>query len=220
MSRLRNINILVVDDHPLIRNAITRIINSMPRIGACDEAENGQVGVEACRKTRYDIVFLDIGMPVMDGITAAHIIRREFPDTHIIILTMFDNKRQYIELLELGVNGYLLKDCGENEIQKAIDTVLNDGIYITPEVKKVWMEYLRQSGTDGGTSARPDHLTEREVEIVRLLCEQYTAREIAEKTTLSEATVNNHRSNIMKKIGVHNTAGIVVYAIREGIYNP
>lgn len=219
MSRLRNINVLVVDDHPLIRKAITRIVKAMPRIGACDEAENGQVAIDACRHTHYDIVFLDIGMPVMDGMTAAHIMKKEYPGTYIIILTMFDNKRQYIELLEMGVNGYLLKDCGEEEIQNAVDTVLSDGVYLTPEVKKVWMEHLKQARAEG-SSSKHDHLSEREIEIVKLLCEQFNAREIAQRMNLSEATVNNHRSNVMKKIGAHNTAGIIVYAIREGIYNP
>jgi len=213
------INLLVVDDHPIVRNSITRITANLEKIDRCEQAENGEIALEKLREKHYDILFLDIHMPVMDGITTMRHIHESFPKQDVIVFTMFLNRLQCIEMLELGVKSYLLKDTDETEIIKAVSTVLEGGKYLTPAIGQLWTDYLKlkQENLPKSTSI---NLTGRELEVLNLICQQFSVKEIANKLFLSEATVNNHRSHIMKKTGIYTSVGLAIFAVQYGYFTP
>jgi two-component system response regulator DegU len=215
----KNFKALVVDDHPLIRKGISNILNTIPSIACCHQAENGLKALEKCRTENYDIIFLDISMPIMDGLTAMHHIKHDYPSSHVIIMTMYENPRQFIELIELGVSGYLLKETDEAEISKAVNLVMEGSQYFTQTVYQAWTEYVYENNTES-INGKSQHLSLRELEVLHLICMQLSAGEIGDKLCLSDNTVNNHRSSIMKKTGIHTTVGLVIYAIKNGIFKP
>jgi two-component system, NarL family, response regulator DegU len=210
---------LVVDDHPLIRKGISNILNCISSISCCHQAENGLIALEKCRTEHYDLIFLDIGMPVMDGLTAMHHIKHEFPKCQVIIMTMHENPRQFIELIELGVSGYLLKETDEVEITKAVTLVMEGSQYFTNTVYQTWTAHVYEHH-HAPLNGKYQYLSLRELEVLNLICMQMSAAEIGNKLCLSNNTVNNHRSSIMKKTGIHTTVGLVIYAIKNGIFKP
>lgn len=221
-SKPKELSILVVDDHPLFRRAIKRLLNNIPFVMMCGEAENGSEAVNALEKQVYDIVLLDIQMPVMDGIEAAKIIRSKFPSCKIIVLTMSDSKMQMIEMLELGVSGYVLKNTDETELTDAIIRVSQGSSYLSKEVDDVWTLFLGNKLKNELSQSKSDkiELSDREKEIIRMICRQLSTQEIADKLSLSYSTVNTHRYNIMKKLETDNVVGIAIYAVKHGIFVP
>jgi DNA-binding NarL/FixJ family response regulator len=219
MSFSSQVNMLFADDHPLYRQGLIRTITSLPLVNICHEAPNGQVAVEMCKARHYHFVLLDLEMPVMDGLSAARLIRQCSPDTHIIIISQHDTRRLVIELLELGVKGYILKTTDASEILRALTLILEGNKYFTPEVLKIWTEYIMDKSLKTPVVAERE-LSAREREIIRLLCDQKTAPEIGDILCISPETVNKHRSNIMKKIDVKNVAGLVIYAVQHQIFLP
>jgi two-component system response regulator DegU len=214
----KTINALVVEDQPVYRNGIVKILSSLEFVENCNSAENGQVAIDKFLDMQYNVVFMDIEMPVMDGIKATKIIKERFPDTIIIILSMFNIKKQVIELLEMGVNGYILKTTDEEEIIKALMLIAEGRQYFTDSVYKIWADHCINKSALLTPITNQPKLSVREIEIVKLICEQRTAKNIADFLCVSESTVNNHRSHIMQKIGVDNTVGVVIYAIEHGIF--
>ncbi|MCW3117717.1 MAG: two component transcriptional regulator, LuxR family [Chitinophagaceae bacterium] len=216
----KSISVLVVDDHPLYRQGIKRLLNKIPLVDKCEEAENGQQAIQALEAFPYDIVLLDVQMPVMDGLEAAAIIRNRFPDSKIIVLTMSDSKRQIIEMLDLGVVGYVLKSTDGAELTDAITLVKDGDHYLSKEVKEVWNQYLSNKHQFNRTVPNKIDLTAREVEIIIMICKQMNTLEIAEKLSLSQTTVNTHRYHIMKKLNTDNVVGIALYAVKAGLFVP
>lgn len=218
----KNLSVLVVDDHPLYRKGIKRILSNIEFIKRCEEAENGMEAISMISKHPYDIVLLDLQMPVMDGVEAAGIIKERFPDCKIIILTMSDSKRQMIELLDMGVTGYVLKSTDENELTDAIVRVSEGGQYLSKEVDDAWTQFLGNKSKFELNNQKTDkiELSEREKEIIRMICKQMSSQEIADKLSLSNNTVKTHRNHIMRKLEVDNVVGIAIYAVRAGIFVP
>lgn len=219
LNNLSKLNILVVDDHPMFRKGIIKLISSIPNISAIKEAENGQEAIEKCRLHKFDFIFLDINMPILNGVEVAKTIKKELPFIKIVVITMLDSKYQIIEMLRLGVNGFILKSTDENELLKAITLILDGNQYLTPEVKEKWVDYLLNQSIVYSNAIKPK-LSIREMEIMRLLADQLTTIEIANKLCLAESTINNHKKHIMLKINTETSLGIVMYAIRNGIYIP
>ena len=219
LEEIKKINVLIVDDHPIYRNGIMGIIKEIDIVDFCSEASNGKAAIEALEKRFYDIIFLDINMDEMDGIEASRIIKTRFQKCKIIVLTMSNSKREIVELLENGVHGYILKNTDAKELRRAIKLILEGNLYLTPEVKSIWAEYLVNKAVyEKFDSNNKIELTPRQIEIVFHLCEQRTALEIAEALFISEATVNNHRAQIMKKLNIKNGIGSALYAVKSGIY--
>jgi DNA-binding NarL/FixJ family response regulator len=218
------LSLLVVDDHPLFRKAIKRLIANIPFVLSCDEAENGKVALEMMDNNQYDVVLLDLMMPVMTGDEAAKIIRKKHPKSRIIILTMSDSKTQMIELLEIGVLGYVLKSTDEFELTNAILDVCQGIPYLSKDVENVWKDFIDQRSKNellkNHQTRENNDLTDREIEIIRMLCKQLNTKDIAEQLSLSMHTINTHRHNIMKKLDTDNVVGIAIYAIKNGIYIP
>ncbi len=217
MNTLPSLNILVVDDHPMYRKGVIKLLSGIPNINTIKEAENGLQALEKCRLSIIDFVFLDINMPIMNGEEVAKIIRKELPQIKIIVITMLDSKRQIVELLKLGVNGFILKSTDENELLKAFNLILDGNQYLTPEVKEKWVEYLLSQNLPPQSNLNLK-LTTRELDVIKLICDQKTSNEIADKLSVSTSTINNHKSNIMQKLKTDNMVGVVMYAIRSGIY--
>ena len=215
---MKRMTALVVEDQPVYRNGILKILNGLEIIESCEGAENGQLAVDKFHNQSFDVVFMDIDMPVMDGIAATRIIREKSPETIIIILTMFNIKRQVIELLEMGVNGYLLKSTDEEEIINALMLIAEGRQYYTESIYKIWAEHCVNKSSLQTPLANHQKLSVREIEVLKLICKQHTAKDIADILCVSESTVNNHRSNLMQKIGVDNSIGLVIYAIENGIF--
>lgn len=218
----KSLSVLVVDDHPLYRNGIKRILNNIDFISQCDEAENGKEALKMLLAKHYDIILLDIQMPVMDGVQTASVIKSDFPKSKIIILTMSDSKRQMIELLDMGVLGYVLKSTDELELTDAILRVSEGVQYLSKEVDDVWTKFLGNKSKFERNFQKPEkvELSDREKEIIVMICKQLSTQEIADKLSLSNNTVKTHRNNIMKKLETDNVVGIAIYAVRAGIFIP
>jgi DNA-binding NarL/FixJ family response regulator len=221
-NNLKELSVLVVDDHPLYRNGIRRILSNIDFITHCEEAENGIDCLKKLKIAHYDIILLDLQMPEMDGVETAGVIKREFPKSKIIILTMSDSKRQMIELLDMGVLGYVLKSTDEMELTDAILRVSEGVQYLSKEVDDVWTKFLGNKSKFERNYSKSERveLSDREKEIIKMICKQMSTQEIATKLSLSSNTVKTHRNHIMKKLDTDNVVGIAIYAVRAGIFVP
>lgn len=219
MESAKKINIVIADDHTLFRKGLRNLMLELDSVGEIFEAQNGAELLELLNiaKPLPDVVLLDINMPVMDGVEATKKIKQLFPGLKIIILTMENNEHFVLQMLELGVNGYLIKNCEPEELALALESVTTKDFYfddnITDFIRKV---YFTQKGT-GQKQEEPTHLTTREKEILQLICMEMNTYEIAEKLFLSPRTVESHRKNIIEKTGVKNIAGLIVYAIKNNL---
>lgn len=208
-------SILVVEDHTIYREAIVEILNKTNLAISVDEAENGKIALEKIESKQYDIVFLDIEMPELNGIETSKIIKDKYPEVKIIILTSHQYNSKVIELIDMGISAYLLKNTDKQELINAIGKVIDGDLYLSKDVYDVYAKHLIYNTPK---SQNDYHLTEREIEIIKLLCQQLSAIEIAEKLFISEQTVKNHRYRIMKKLDTNSVIGIVVFAIRNQIF--
>jgi len=208
-------SILVVEDHTIYREAIVEILIKTNLTNVVDEAENGKIALAKIESKQYDIVFLDIEMPELNGIETTRIIKEKYQDIKIIILTSHQYNSKVIELIEMGISAYLLKNTDKQELINAIEKVIDGDMYLSKDVYDVYAKHLIYNTSK---SENDYHLTEREIEIIKLVCQQLTANEIAEKLFISEQTVKNHRYRIMKKLYTNSVIGIVVFAIRNQIF--
>lgn len=214
------IQLAIADDHALFRRGLVSIFSNTVGVDLIYEAGDGQELIEKMADQRPDVVLLDLQMPRLDGIKTIQHIREHFPGVKVIILSMHDEDNFVTHLMELGANGYLLKDADPEEVARAIQTVASEDYYYGPFLTKV----MHRRMLDKSRKREPLHfevkvnLTARELEILRLICEGHTTAQIADKIFLSDRTVEGHRNRIMEKIGAKNTAGMVVYAVKNGIY--
>lgn len=201
------IKVCVADDHTLFRNLVVEMVS---KFKSCDtnvlEAENGIALLKILKTKAIDVVLLDINMPKMDGQAAAKVILNRYPNTRVIILTMIDSPGKVITFMEMGVHGYLLKSCKPEEVEKAIQEVFSFDFY----KNDLSIRALRMIAKN--PNLRKSELTERETEIVKLICQELTMVEIADKLSISIRTVENHRTSILRKLSVKNTVGIVKFA--------
>jgi two-component system response regulator DegU len=211
------INICIVDDHTLFRKAIIRLVSSFTRIGQISEAENGKVCLDLLRKAQRlpDVVLLDLDMPVMNGVDTAEAIRLKYPDMKIIILTMHDNQKYMMHMIEIGVHSFLLKDCDPDELEKAISAVVDREYYHNDMMVSAMRRSVKVK------SERPSfnkltELTDREREIFMLICSELSLKDISIKLSVSERTVHAHKANIQSKLGLKNTVSMIKFAFDSG----
>lgn len=211
--------VLIVDDHNLLREGIKNIIlNSPLDVDEFFQAENGEIACEIHEQENPDITIMDVKMPVMDGINASEIILKENPAAKILVLTMFHEMQYVNRLLKLGVHGYLLKNSIPEELQIALTNVLKGKKYISPEIATIIIDDLYTKSASVHIRDPKDlNLSYREKEIIKLVCDELTTEEIAEKLSLSKRTIDTHRLNIYRKLGVHNLVGLVKVALRYGL---
>jgi DNA-binding NarL/FixJ family response regulator len=202
---------LLVDDHQIVMNGIKSLLVQKPEYVIKGEAQNGAEALEMLSMLKIDLVLMDIDMPVMNGIEATKKIKKQYPDVKIIMLTMHDEKAMIKNLLDLGADGYLLKNSSFSELHAAIQSVYVGKQFLSEDVNSALMS------PDVDKSGALSELTDREIEIIRLIAEGLSNKEIADKLFISHRTVDTHRTNMMNKLGLHNVAGIVRFAISNGL---
>ena len=206
--------IILVDDHTLFRNGLKILLNNIPRYKVVGEASNGKEFLALLEETVPDVVLLDIAMPEMDGIEAASIALKRYPDLPVITLSMYGEEDYYFKMVSLGVKGFLLKNSDINEVQNALDSVIEGGTFFSQELLFNLVSSLRSSSV-GTVEDSESELSERELEILLLICKGYSNQEIADELFISKRTVDKHRANILFKTNCKNTANLVVYAIKK-----
>ena len=184
------------------------------------ECWNREELLTGLKNNSVDVVLLDLEMPVLNGMDTMKRMREEFPQVKVIVLSMHSEEKFIVHLMELGANGYVLKTAEPDEIEDAIRAVASTGYHFSPMVSRVMLHGLVKKEKLKPTFDDVDPLTERELDVLRLICQELTTTEIAGKLFLSPRTVEGHRNNILQKTGARNTAGIVVYAMSKGIYTP
>jgi DNA-binding NarL/FixJ family response regulator len=203
---------MLVDDHKLFRKGLRMLIDALGRFEVAAEASNGVEFMNLLETSRPDIVMLDIAMPEMDGIEAARQAMAKYPDLRIITLSMFGEQDYYFKMVDAGVKGFLLKNSDFTEVKMALETVMDGGNYFSRELLMNLVNSLKNSPEE----LTPDSpLSDREKEIILLICKGMSTQEIADSLCLSKRTVDSHRANILLKTGCRNTASLVVYAIKE-----
>jgi DNA-binding NarL/FixJ family response regulator len=210
------VKILLADDHTIIRQGLRSLLEKQPDIEVVGEVGDGRKAIESVRELAPDIVIMDITMPNLNGIDATRKIIEGRGGTKVIALSMHSSRRFVTEMLKAGASGYILKECLFDELVEAIKTVLNGGIYLSPRITGVVVDdYVKRLSTKYQPEA-PD-LTEREREVLQLLAEGKSTKQVALQLHVSAKTVESNRRNIMDKLGIHNVAELTKYAIREGL---
>lgn len=204
--------ILLVDDHTLFRNGLKMLLDTLPGYEVTGEASNGKEFLGLIAKYDYDIVFLDIEMPEINGIEAARRAIEIKPELKIITLSMYGDEEYYDQMVEAGAKGFLLKNTNLQEVKTAIDTVMNGGNYFSQELMQ---SLLRNYKSIKEVKEPEAELSEREIEILLLICSGLSNQEIGDKLFISKRTVEKHRANIHYKTNCKNTAGLVMYAIKN-----
>lgn len=214
---MTKIKVLIADDHTILRQGIRALLEAEPEIEVVGEASDGREAVEKTKALAPDIVLMDISMPVMNGLEATRHIRRMSPNTQIIVLTMHENEEFVVQMLNAGASGYVLKRIAADELVAAIRSVYQDGTFLHPTIaKKLVKDYLRLASEEQRRSTSSG-LTDREQEILKLIAEGNTNKQIAERLCLSIKTVQTHRTHIMDKLGAHDRTELVKFAIRKGL---
>ncbi len=214
------IKLALVDDHNLFRRGIASILGQVPDFELVLEASNGQEFIDKIPRRMPDVVLLDLQMPVLDGTATVDHLREHYPLIKIIILTMHDEDRMVVHLLEKGVSGYLLKDSDPDEVERAIRKVMDDGVYLNEFVSRAMLRKMTNKTTAVKQSVLYNSkvlLSEREKEVLKLICEGMSTLEISDKIFLSPRTVEGHRLRILEKTGTKNTAGMVAYAFKNAL---
>lgn len=213
--------ILLVDDHTLVREGIRRLIEDQPNMTVVGEASDGGQAVEKATAMQPDVILMDIGLPDMSGLEATEIIKKRFPDIHILFLTVHDDQEYLFRALEVGASGYVLKEAETQELVLAIQAAHRDEMFLYPSVTRWLVHDYLQRGRGGGQEEQQqlDELTERQRAVFQLLAEGYSNQDIAAKLVLSPYTIQTHRQNIMRKLNLHSRTELIKYAIRHGLIN-
>jgi DNA-binding NarL/FixJ family response regulator len=204
------INLLIVDDHQLITDGISQILESKKMIGEIHTAKNGKEAVDKALAENIDCVIMDINMPILNGLEASKLIKKDKPLIKIIVVSMLCDAAIVSKMLKAGADAFINKDTGKAELLKAIDKVMHDEKYISSEISTNLFAHLNDRNIS--SSENEKHLTTREIEIIRYIAEGFTNHEIADKLFLSHVTVDTHRKNILAKLQLKNTAALVKYA--------
>lgn len=214
---MTTIKYIIADDHAIFRQGLKYSLSGDIQLDCIGEAGNGKELMELLLKTKPDVILLDLKMPEMDGVEATKEIRSLYPGIKIIILTMYDDEQYIIHMLDIGANGYLVKNSEPTEIITAIYSVHENEYYFSELVSKTMLKNLVQKKQVTPKFEKAVSLTERETEILQLICKEYTNAEIADAVFLSQRTIEGIRASLLSKIGVRNTAGLVLYAVKTGL---
>lgn len=206
------IKILIADDHKMIRDGIKSMLDNKTNVDVVAEADTGKKALECCRSRAIDLVIMDINMPEYNGIEVTEILHEEFPDIKVLALTMMDQDEHIRRMIDAGASGYILKSSGSDQLDEAIMSVMSGNHYFGKDATDVILKDLVDSGSKR-KAASSEELTDRELEILELVCEEHTNNEIADMLYISTRTVDAHRRNLLQKTGARNTAGLVKYAI-------
>ena len=219
------IRVLLAEDHSLVRAGIRALLQSLPTVEVVGEASDGREVLNLVTRLQVDVVLMDISMPGMNGLEATTRITREFPAVKVVILSMYSTEEYVMQALKAGASGYLLKDAGISELERAIKAASQGESYLSPAVSRhVIDEYMRDlngSLSRAKTATSPlDRLTPRQRESLQLIAEGHTTQDIARILGISLKTVETHRAQLMERLGIYDVPGLVRYAIRAGLVSP
>ncbi len=212
------IRVLLTEDHTIVRAGIRALLENLEGVEVVGEAGDGREALRLVETHHPDIVLMDIAMSGLNGLEATMRMSKEFPDVHVIILSMHASEEYVLQALRAGASGYILKDAGTAELELAIRSVGRDETYLSPAVSKhVVADYVRRVG---GEPSSLERLTRRQREILQLVAEGQSTQEIAQMLSISVKTVESHRAQLMERLDIHDVAGLVRYAIRVGLVTP
>jgi DNA-binding NarL/FixJ family response regulator len=207
--------IVIADDHTILREALRALLSSNPSFEVVGEAEDGREAIQSVKKHMPDLVLIDLSMPRLNGMDAIKEIKKQSPDTKVLVLTVHKTEEHLLASLQSGADGYVSKDANHSELEIAIRSVLGGKSYLSPEIsEKVIEGYLEGRKT---LKSRWDTVTQREREVLKLVAEGYTNKEIADFLFVSVKTVEKHRANLMKKLDLHNVSALTAFAMKKGL---
>jgi DNA-binding NarL/FixJ family response regulator len=212
--------VLLADDHALVRRGLRMVLDAEPDLDVVAEAGDGAEAIERGLSSEVDLAILDITMPRMTGLQAARELHRRRPGLRILMLSMHQNERYLYESLKAGASGYVLKSVVDRDLVEACRAAMRGERYLYPGALTPLIQDLLNSARDDLPMLREDPLTPRENEIVKLIAESYSTKQIAQTLVISEKTVDRHRTNILEKLGMHDRVELVRYAIRSGLVEP
>jgi DNA-binding NarL/FixJ family response regulator len=208
------LRVLIADDHGIVRSGVKLLLDRQPDIEVVAEAEDGVEAVEKVIEHRPDVAVLDVSMPRMTGLQATHEIKQQVPDTQVLILSMHDDERYLFEALRAGAAGYVLKRAADQDLVDAVRAAGRGEPFLTASAQQTLIRNFLDRGE------QPTELSPREQEVVKLIAEAHTNKEIAEILHLSEKTVESHRARVLQKLGMRDRVELVRYAIRQGLVEP
>jgi DNA-binding NarL/FixJ family response regulator len=212
--------VLLADDHALVRRGLRLVLDAEPDLHVVAEAGNGAEAIERGLDPEVDLAILDISMPRMTGLQAARELHRRRPELRLLMLSMHQNERYLYEALKAGAAGYVLKSAADRDLVEACRAAMRGARFLYPGAMTPRIRDLLDAARDDIHAVREDPLTPRETEIVKLIAESYSTRQIAQALVISEKTVDRHRTNILEKLGMHDRVELVRYAIRHGLVEP
>lgn len=214
---MSKIKISIADDYKIYRDGLRVGLSADENMEVISEADNGEDLLKSMETIIPDVIIMDLKMPIMDGMEATKLVRKNYPNVKVLVVTMYDDDKFIIHMMENGANGYLLKNAEPDEIIKSIYSVYENGYYFNDLVNKALLKKLVLKNNLKPSFNQNVELTERELQVLKLICEEKTAAEIAKEIFLSPRSVEGIRQRLIEKVGVRNTAGLVMFAVKSGI---
>jgi DNA-binding NarL/FixJ family response regulator len=214
---MRKIAILLVDDHTVVRQGLRALLSVEEDMEVVGEAENGRLAVTLANKTNPDVVVMDVAMPLLNGLEATRQILKMLPTTKILVLTSYGDDECVSQLMDAGASGYLIKQTAANDLIRAIREVQRGNAFFSPTIAKRLRDQCREAFTTGMGPRKSGELTTREAEVLQLIAEGFSNKQIASELNISIKTVEKHRQQVMNKLNIHDVAGLTRYAISKGM---
>jgi DNA-binding NarL/FixJ family response regulator len=215
---MKKINVLLADDHNVVRQGLRMLLDSEPDMSVVGEADNGLQTLQMARKLRPDVIVLDVAMPHLNGLEVTRRIVRDLPDTRVLVLSSYSDEEYVQQLTEQGASGYLVKQTAANDLIKAIREAHKGNAFFSPSISKRFLDQCRDAFTQGRVAPRKTgRLTTREAEVLQMIAEGMANKQIAAQLGISIKTVEKHRQQVMNKLGIHDVAGLTRHAISKGI---
>jgi DNA-binding NarL/FixJ family response regulator len=208
----KTLKIIIVDDHEFFRSGLKMVVNRLKYASVIGEASNGKEFIELQKENPADLVLLDLQMPIMNGIEASEYAIKQFPDLKIVILTMFDDTEYIEKMMDIGVHGFLLKNITKELLDQALQSIAAGNTFYSPEL---WSYFGKKFSEQKKEEELDQHFTKREREVLQLICDGLSNREIAEELFISERTVVGHKSNLLSKTNCKSTISLLSYAIKN-----
>ena len=210
----RRIRVLLAEDHPVVRKGIIAFLSNHPGVEVLGEAKDGQEALNKAKELTPDVILMDIDMPRVNGLAATELLRKDLPQVKVLILSGQPNTRYVLRIVQSGARGYIAKEASAEELFRAVQTVADGGTCFGPEVAKFALDQIVRQTGDNAAGAQ---LTDREREILVLIAEGLYTKEVGARLNISTRTVETHRERIMRKLGIHSTAGLTKYAVANGL---
>ena len=214
---LSEIKVAIADDHKIFRKGVITCLRQYPNIKFVLEADNGEELINNLAKETPDIVLMDLRMPIIDGIEATKYISKNFPKIAVLVLTMHEEEKFVTHLMENGANGYLLKNADPSEIKKAIIEVVTKGYYLTNFVNRILLKRTQTNVKNAPSLSTEIKINEKEKNVLRYICLEFTSQQIGEKMNISSRTVETIKERLMERFGTKNTAGLVFFAVKNDL---